>query len=251
MRIDINCDMGEGFGIYQLGDDEALMPFVSSVNIACGGHAGDPATMRRTVQAALYHGLAVGAHPGLPDRQGFGRRIMAISADEAYELILYQVGALQGFVTAAGGRLRHVKPHGALYNMAARAPDLAQAIAQAVRDLDPHLALYALAGSALFEAARAAGLTAVGEAFADRGYGADGHLLPRSQPGSLLATPEAAVTQLLTLVQQGGVTTASGQWLAVTAQTVCLHGDGSQALVLAKAFAQALDERGILRQSPC
>lgn len=250
LSVDLNCDLGEGFGPYRLGDDVALMPYLSSVNIACGVHAGDPALMRQTVADALAHGLAIGAHPGLPDRQGFGRRELAISPQEAYALTLYQVGALQAFVLAAGGRLHHVKPHGALYNMAARDRPLAQAIAQAVKDLDPSLRLYALAGGALLGEARALGLEGVSEVFVDRGYGADGHLLPRGTPGALLNDEEAAVVQLLSLVRDGGVHTPDGHWVGLEAQTVCLHGDGPHALSFARRCAEALSQAGIARRAP-
>lgn len=250
LSVDLNCDLGEGFGPYRLGDDAALMPYLSSVNIACGVHAGDPALMRQTVVDALAHGLAIGAHPGLPDRQGFGRRELAISPQEAYELTLYQVGALQAFVRAAGGRLHHVKPHGALYNMAARDRALAHAIAQAVKDLDPTLRLYALAGGALLGEARALGLVGVSEVFVDRGYGADGHLLPRGTPGALLDDEEKAVAQLLSLVRDGGVHTPEGHWVGLEAQTVCLHGDGPHALPFARRCAEALQQAGIRCRAP-
>jgi UPF0271 protein len=170
--IDLNCDLGESFGAYRMGDDAGVLPFVTSANVACGAHAGDPSVMRRTVAAALEHGVAIGAHPGFPDLAGFGRRDMRISPQEAYDLVLYQVGALAAFATAAGTSLRHVKPHGALYNMACADAALAEPIARAVRDLDARLILFGLPGSELQRAAEGAGLRFAREAFADRGYAA-------------------------------------------------------------------------------
>ncbi len=180
--IDLNGDMGESFGAYRIGHDEELAKVVTSANIACGFHAGDPAVMRRTVKLCLEHGVEVGAHPGLPDLMGFGRRAMQITPEEAYDLVLYQAGALQGFVRAEGGRMRHVKPHGALYNMAAVQRPLAESIAKAVYRLDPELILFGLAGSELIRAAESIGLRAASEAFADRTYRADGTLTPRTDP---------------------------------------------------------------------
>lgn len=176
--IDLNCDMGEGFGAWTMGDDLALLDQVTSANIACGFHAGDPATMRRVVQAAAARGVQIGAHPGLPDLQGFGRRVMQVSPADAYAMVVYQVGALAGFARAAGTRLNHVKPHGALYNMAARDRALADALAQAVHDIDASLVFFGLAGSEMIRAAQARGLQAASEVFADRAYD-DGSLTPR------------------------------------------------------------------------
>ena len=178
-RIDLNCDMGESFGAYRMGNDEAILDFVNSANIACGFHAGDPSTIHKTVEAALAKGVAVGAHPGLPDLQGFGRRTMAVSSAEAYDMVVYQVGALAGFAQALGGRIAHVKAHGALYNMAAKDPRLAEAIAKAVHDFDRRLVLFGLAGSAMIQAAEDAGLRSASEVFADRTYQDDGSLTPR------------------------------------------------------------------------
>ena len=182
--LDLNCDMGEGVGAYKMGNDLAILDHVTSANIACGFHAGDPPTMRRLVAAALAKGVAIGAHPGLPDLQGFGRREMKISPAEAYAMVLYQVGALAGFAQAAGGRLNHVKPHGALYNMAAKNRALSDAIAQAVFDFDPGLVFFGLAGSEMIAAADALGLRSAQEVFADRSYQDDGTLSPRGEPGA-------------------------------------------------------------------
>ena len=184
--IDLNCDMGESFGAWKMGDDRAIMPLVSSANIACGFHAGDPSTIRATVALAVERGVAVGAHPSLPDLQGFGRRAMKISPQECYDLVLYQAGAVEAFARAAGTRLHHVKAHGALYNMAAKDAGLADAIVRAVKDLGGGVMLYALSGSAMIDAAARHGVRAVGEVFGDRSYQADGTLTPRGQPGAMI-----------------------------------------------------------------
>ncbi len=194
--VDLNCDMGESFGAYSLGHDEAILPFVTSANIACGYHAGDPAVMKRTVRLALRHGVAIGAHPGLPDLVGFGRRDMAISPEEAYDITVYQLGALAAFAHAEGGTVHHVKPHGALYNMAAVNPALAEALAEAVYRVQPTAALYGLAGSALIGAGQKLGLATAQEVFADRTYQADGTLTPRRHPNALLTDPAAAIAQV-------------------------------------------------------
>lgn len=243
--IDLNCDAGESFGAWTLGADAELLPWVSSVNIACGFHAGDPAVMQRTVRAALDHGVALGAHPGLPDLAGFGRRALAISPDEAYALVLYQAGALLGFALAAGGRLAHVKPHGALYNMAAQDAALADAIAAAVRDLDRSLVLFGLAGSELVRAAGRAGIAAAPEAFADRNYTRTGALVPRSHAGALVPEPAAAAARVLRMVQQGKVTSLEGEDVALAPRTICIHGDGPTAPALARAVREALEGAGI------
>jgi len=245
LRIDLNCDMGESFGIWRLGDDEAVLPYITSANIACGVHAGDPSTMRRTVRMALDRGVAVGAHPGLPDLVGFGRRNLAITPEEAYDLVVYQVGALAAFVKAEGGRLQHVKPHGALYNMAAKDRALADAIAAAVAAVDPGLILFGLAGSELVRAGQRAGLRVAAEAFADRTYQADGSLTPRRTPGALIDDPDRAAEQVVRLVKEGKVRALDGTELTVHADTVCLHGDGARAVDLARVLRARLEAEGI------
>jgi len=194
--LDLNCDMGEGFGAWKMGDDKALLDYVTSANIACGFHAGDPGTIHRTVKLALQKGVAVGAHPSLPDLLGFGRRRMNVSATEAYDMVLFQIGAVAGFATACGGRLAHVKPHGALYNMAAKDRPLAQAIAQAVKDFDPRLVLFGLSGSELVRAGEQAGLKTASEVFADRTYQPDGSLTPRTQADAIIHDGEASIVQV-------------------------------------------------------
>jgi UPF0271 protein len=244
-RIDINCDLGESFGAWTIGDDAAMMPYITSANIACGFHAGDPSVMRRTVAAARDHGVAIGAHPGLPDLAGFGRRRMRITADEAYDLTVYQAGALMGFAGAAGVRLRHVKPHGELYNMAAADAALADAIARAVHDVDPALMLFGLAESALVDAARARGLHAVREGFPDRGYAPDGTLLPRSHPRSLVTDAADAAARAVEMVVDGTVTSAEGTTIRLTVDTLCIHGDGPNAQSIATAIRWALNAASV------
>ena len=240
MHVDLNADLGEG-----APDDAALLALVSSVNIACGWHAGDARLMQATVAAALARGVAIGAHPSFPDREHFGRREMQLQPEEVRADLLYQIGALDALVRAAGGRLHHVKPHGALYNQAARDPALADAIAAAVRAVDPGLAIYGLAGGELLRAAERAGLRAVTEVFADRGYRADGSLVPRSQPGALVDDVDEAVARTLRMVREGVVTAVSGETVPLQAQTLCLHGDGPHALAFARAIHQALSDAGV------
>ncbi|RTL37532.1 MAG: 5-oxoprolinase subunit PxpA [Burkholderiales bacterium] len=240
MHVDLNADLGEG-----APDDAELLTLVTSANIACGGHAGDARLMQDTVRAALARGVAIGAHPSYADRTHFGRREMQLDPDHVRAEVLTQVGALDALVRAAGGRLHHVKPHGALYNQAARDPALADAIAGAVRDLDPGLALYGLVGGELLRAAERVGLRAVAEVFADRGYLADGSLVPRSQPGALIDDTGEAVSRTLRMVREGVVQAVSGEAVPLQAQTVCLHGDGPHALAFARALHAALRDAGV------
>jgi UPF0271 protein len=210
-RIDLNCDLGESFGAWRMGDDAALLDLVSSANIACGFHAGDPVIMQQTVGLAAARAVAIGAHVSLPDLQGFGRREMRVSADEVHAMTLYQLGALSAFCQAAGTRLAHVKPHGALYNMAARERSLADAIARAVQAFDPQLILFGLAGSALIDAGAALGLAVAAEAFADRRYRADGSLQPRGEAGAVIDDDATATAQALDIVREGTVIAAHGE----------------------------------------
>jgi UPF0271 protein len=243
--LDLNCDMGEGFGAWRMGDDAALLDHVTSANIACGFHAGDPGTIHRTVKLALEKGVAVGAHPSLPDLQGFGRRRMNVSAQEAYDLVVYQVGALAGFAAACGGKLSHVKAHGALYNMAAKDAKLAQAIAQAVKDFDPRLILFGLAGSELIRAGEQAGLKTANEVFADRTYQADGSLTPRAQPDAMIHDPALALAQVKRMLEEGKVKSTNGLDVAVKADTLCIHGDEAGAVEFARRIRAALDADGV------
>lgn len=240
MHVDLNADLGEG-----APDDAELLALVSSANIACGWHAGDARLMQTTVAAALERGVAIGAHPSYPDRENFGRSEMQLTPEEVRADLIYQIGALDALVRAAGGRLHHVKPHGALYNQAARDPALADAIAAAVLDINPSLAVYGLAGGELLKAAERAGLRAVAEVFADRGYRADGSLVPRSQPGAFVEDTEQAVGRTLRMVREGIVQAVSGEIVPLQAQTICLHGDGPHALAFARAIYQSLTQAGV------
>ena len=244
-RIDLNSDLGEGFGAWRMGEDAAILEQVTSANIACGFHAGDPRVMRRTVQRAVQRGVRIGAHPSLPDLQGFGRREMRVTPEEAYELVLYQLGALHAFCKACGTALAHVKPHGALYNMAARDARLATAIAQAVRDFDASLVLFGLAGSALIDAGSAAGLRVANEVFADRTYQADGSLTPRSRADALVHDPATALAQVRQMIFEDSVTATDGTRVAIRADTLCLHGDGPAAVELARRLRAALEADGV------
>lgn len=243
--IDLNCDMGEAFGNYAMRADELLMDHVTSANIACGYHAGGPEVMQRTVQLAIKKGVAIGAHPGLPDLQGFGRREMRISPNEAYQITLYQVGALYGFVKAAGGKLHHVKAHGALYNMAAKEAMLAKAIIWAVYDFDASLVIYALAGSEMVTAARNLGLAVAAEVFADRTYQDDGSLTPRSYENALITDEPLAVGQVLQMVKHQQVTSVNNKIIPIRADTLCLHGDGAHAVEFARIIHAKLKAEGI------
>lgn len=249
-QIDLNCDMGESFGVYRLGADEQIMPLITSANIACGFHGGDPQVMRRTVRLARKHGVAVGAHPGYRDLAGFGRRPLVCAPDEVFADVLYQIGALAAFCRAEGVQLRHVKPHGALYNTAASDPATAGAIAGAVAAFDRSLALYAPPGSALERAGLEAGLRVVREGFADRGYAADGTLLPRSHPGSVLFDPEVAAAQARQLACARTVTAHTGEAVPVPAGTICVHGDHPKAVLLLRRIREELAAAGVSVAAP-
>ncbi|WP_310832822.1 LamB/YcsF family protein [Paenibacillus pedocola] len=243
--VDLNCDLGESFGAYRLGRDEEILPLITSANIACGFHAGDPGTMSRTVKLALEHHVAVGAHPGLQDLTGFGRREIKLSPREAYEITVYQVGALWGFVRAEGAVLQHVKPHGALYNMAAVSAGLAEAIAEAVYRIDPELILVGLAGSELIRAAKNTGLRSASEVFADRTYQRDGSLTPRSEAGALITDKQQSLQQVLKMVTEGKVRSIGGENMHIAAETICLHGDSSHAVEFASSIRCLLETEGV------
>lgn len=242
--IDFNADLGEG------GDDAALVPCLSSASIACGFHAGDPETMRDTVALCLAHGVAIGAHPSLADREGFGRRELPVTPGQAHALVLYQVGALAAIAGAAGARLAHVKPHGALYNLAARDEALAEAVAQAVRDFDPGLRLFGLANSALTRAGERLGLAVAHEAFAERSYEADGRLSPRGTPGAVLATLDESLAQVRRLLREGCVIARTGERVALRADTLCLHGDRADASAFARGLRDTLLGEGWQVRAP-
>lgn len=243
--VDLNCDMGESFGVYKKGTDEAILDFVTSANIACGFHAGDTATMRHTVQMALEKNVGIGAHPGLQDLVGFGRRNIDISPQDAYNLVVYQIGALNAFVTSEGGELQHVKPHGALFNMAAKSASLSEAIAEAIYKVNPELILFGLAGSELVKAGEKIGLRSASEVFSDRTYQADGSLTSRQEDGALISDPEVAVNQVIRMVKDSQVTSVQGSDVLIQADTVCIHGDGERALDFATYIRQALERADI------
>jgi len=244
-RIDLNADLGESFGVYPLGDDTALMPLVTSANIACGFHAGDPSMMARTVALAVSHGVALGAHPGLPDLVGFGRREMAVSASEVGDLVMYQIGALAAFAVRHGQRLQHVKPHGALYALAERDSAVAEAIAQAVCDVDRGLILVGQSGGQLAAIGQALGLRVAHEVFADRTYQSDGTLTPHSRPNAMLHDSVEIAARMMRLVRAGTVTVLDGTELTRTADTICLHGDSPHAAAVAAAVRKSLEAAGV------
>lgn len=245
LSIDLNCDMGESYGVWRMGNDMDVLQYVSSANIACGFHGGDPGTMRRTVAAALERGVALGAHPSLPDLAGFGRRAMQISPQEAYDLMVYQIGALAGVAASQGSRLHHVKVHGALYNMAAKDRGLSEAICRAMHDVDPSLVLYGLAGTEHIRAAETVGVPVAQEVFGDRSYQDDGSLTPRSQPGAMIEDLDTAVAQVLRMVTEGKVRSINGKDVPVKADTLCIHGDQPGALKFASGIRAALEKAGI------
>lgn len=245
MHIDLNADLGESFGAWTLGQDEALMASITSASVACGFHAGDPSVMRDTVARALGRGVAIGAHPGFPDLVGFGRRAMQASPPEVEDFVLYQVAALSGVAAAQGARLQHVKPHGALYVMACRDSALAGAIARAVASFDPALVLYGLPNSALLEAGRAVGLRVAAEGFADRAYEPDGSLASRQNPGSVLHDVQTVVARALRLVRDREVVATDGSVIPLEVETLCLHGDTPGAAELAAAVRRGLESAGV------
>ncbi len=247
--IDLNCDMGESYGAWKMGADAEVMPFISSANIACGFHGGDPATIRKTVRLAVDHGVAIGAHPSLPDLQGFGRRVMKITPQDMYDLVVYQAGAVEAFARAAGSLLHHVKCHGALYNMAANDEALSDAMARAARDLGGVM-LYALSNSKMMETAKKLGVPVAGEVFADRGYSDDGTLAPRDRPGGMIEDAGEAVARALAMIEQGYVISLSGRRVPVAADTLCLHGDQPGAVAFAKAIRKAFADKGITVAAP-
>jgi 5-oxoprolinase (ATP-hydrolysing) subunit A len=242
--IDLNADLGESFGAWRLGDDEALLSIVTSANIACGFHAGDPLTIRRACAAAVARGVSIGAQVSYRDLAGFGRREMEVPADELAAEVLYQIAALDGIARTEGGRVGYVKAHGALYNRAARDPVQAAALVGAIREYDAALPLLTLPGSAAATAATAAGLGVVAEAFADRAYAADGTLLPRGRPGAVLSDPALVAARAVALVISGAVESANGKQITIDARSVCIHGDTPGAVALARAVRRALEEAG-------
>ncbi|ADH98505.1 LamB/YcsF family protein [Salisediminibacterium selenitireducens] len=245
MRVDINADLGERFGVYDLGDDEGLMDVITSANIACGFHAGDYRTMAETVALATEKGVKIGAHPGYQDLIGFGRRAVAMPADEIHALTVYQIGALDGFCRAHGTQIHHVKPHGALYNLAAVDEDAARAVVRAVSDVVPSAVLVGLAGSVLVNEGRASGLSVAEEVFADRTYTDEGQLTPRTKPNAVLTDPAQIKRQVMAMIEEGLVTSTGGRQIPVQADTICFHGDGKEATALARTVRASLESMGI------
>jgi len=249
VAIDLNCDMGESFGRWELGADASVMPHITSANIACGAHAGDPAVMRATFALALKHGVSCGAHPGFSDLAGFGRREIPITPDEAGDLVLWQIGALAAIAKSQGVALTHVKTHGALYNMAARDRKLAGALAEAVASFDKSLIFFGLAGSGMLDAGRSAGLEVAAEGFADRSYEPDGTLTPRAIEGSVINDVNAVVERAVLMAREGRVRTRTGAEIPLRVDTICVHGDTPGAAALAAALRQGL-ERADVTVSP-
>ena len=247
-RIDLNSDVGESFGNHKIGLDEEVIPLISSANVACGYHGGDPHVMKRTLAIAKKHGIAVGAHPGFPDLMGFGRRNMDVSLEEIQDYVTYQVGALQAFASVLGLRLQHVKLHGALYNMAVKNPQITEAVAAVLNGLDPELILLVLAGPdriQLQEMGRRAGIRMAFEFFADRAYNPDGSLVSRQEPGAVLHDKEQVTDKVLQMVAEGTVTARDGSAIELAADTICVHGDNPAAVSLAGRIRQALMESGV------
>ncbi len=244
-KVDLNSDIGESFGAYKMGDDAAVMDAVTSANVACAFHAGDPLVMKKTIKNCAEKGVAVGAHPGYPDLVGFGRRNMKCTPEEEYADCLYQIGALSAFCCANGLCLQHVKPHGAMYNQAAKDPELARSIAQAVKDSGKDVILMGLANSEFEKAAKEMGVPFAAEAFADRGYMADGSLVPRSQPGAIIHDVEAAAKRVVRMVTEGTVVAVDGTVINFRPHSICMHGDTPEAVEMAKAVRSALQAAGV------
>ena len=244
-RVDLNCDLGESFGNYRIGMDEAVIPHISSANIACGWHGGDPMVLRHTMELAKQAGIGVGAHPGFPDLLGFGRRTIQIIPEEAYSYTLYQLGALYGFARAAGLSVQHLKPHGALYNMAAKDLALSTAICQAIRDFDPHIILLALSGSKMLQAAQEVGILSACEVFADRAYNEDGSLVSRSLPGAVIHDTQECVRRVSQMVREGTVTAITGKTVPIRCDSICVHGDNESAVAFVKAIRERLNADGV------
>lgn len=243
--IDLNCDLGESFGTYTLGLDKEVIPHVTSANIACGWHAGDPIVLKDTIALAKACGTAVGAHPGFPDLMGFGRRNMSVTRAEAKAYTTYQLGAFYGFARSAGLPVQHVKPHGAFYNMAGKDLEMSLGICEAVAEFDNNIILLALAGSQMVEAAKQVGLRVASEFFADRAYEDDGSLVARSKPGAVLHDEDACIDRIVTLAKTGTVKTINGSSIALLAHSICVHGDNPSAVLFVKKIRETLAAEGI------
>jgi UPF0271 protein len=244
-QVDLNCDLGESFGAYRIGMDEEVLPFISSANIACGFHAADPVVMDRTVKLAAERHVMAGAHPGFPDLMGFGRRNLNVSPAEAKAYVMYQVGALDAFCRAQNVKMQHVKPHGALYNMAGKDHALALAICEGIQAVNPDLILLGLSGSQMLLAAEEIGLKAAKEVFADRAYEEDGSLVARTKPGAMIEDEDLAVARVIRMVKEGKVEAVTGKEIAIRADSICVHGDGPKALAFVRKIRAALEQEGI------
>lgn len=245
LKVDLNCDLGESFGNYKLGLDEEVIPMISSANVACGYHASDPLVMNKTIGLAKEAGIRVGAHPGFPDLQGFGRRNMAVSCEEAYAYTLYQLGALDAFCKAHGVKMQHVKPHGAMYNMAGKDYELAKAICEAIKAYNPELIVMALASGELVNAAKDCGLKVAREVFADRAYEEDGSLVNRRKPGAMITDEKFAIARVVRMIKEHKVTAITGKDIELVPDSVCVHGDGAKALEFVKGLRETLTAEGI------
>lgn len=244
-KVDLNSDLGESFGRYTIGSDDRIIPLITSANIACGFHASDPVVMMKTVNMVKEAGTGAGAHPGYPDLMGFGRRNMNISHEEAKAYTLYQISALGGMCKAAGVKLSHVKPHGAMYNMAGKDYELSKAICEAIKEYDPSLIVMGLAGSQMVKAARDMGLKTAEEVFADRAYEEDGSLVARSKPGAMIEDEDEAIARVVRMVKEGKVQAITGKDIDIKADSVCVHGDGEKALLFVEKIRKALTDEGI------
>jgi UPF0271 protein len=245
MKVDLNCDLGESFGNYKIGNDENIIPVITSANIACGFHAGDAQVMNNTVKLAQENNIGIGAHPGLPDLQGFGRRNMDLSPQEIYDTVIYQLGAISGFCAIHNAKLNHVKPHGALYQMGARDEEIAHAIAQAVHDFDASLIFVGLSNTLLISKAKELGLQTASEVFADRRYEANGQLVSRKESDALITDTEEAISQVVSMVKDQQVTAKNGEKIAIQADTICVHGDGAHAFEFVSQIRERLSKEGI------
>ena len=244
-RVDLNSDLGESFGAYTIGCDEQVLPLVTSANVACGFHASDPVVMSRTVGMAAQAGIQVGAHPGFPDLMGFGRRNLAVTPEEARAYTLYQLGAMSGFCRAAGLAMQHVKPHGALYNMAGKDYALSRGICEAIREFDPKLIVLALSGGELLRCAQDMGLRAASEVFAVRAYEEDGSLVNRRKQGAMITDEYVAIERVIRMITEQKVTAITGKDISIRADSICVHGDGPKALAFVQRIREALAESGI------
>ena len=247
-KVDLNCDLGESFGNYKIGGDDKIIPLISSTNVACGFHAGDPVVMKKTIETAKKNNIGIGAHPGFLDLMGFGRREMKISIDEAKAYVLYQLGALGAFCKSEGVKLQHVKPHGALYNMAAKDYKLSRAICEAVAEFDNSLIILGLSGSETLKAAKDLNLKYASEVFADRAYEEDGSLVARSKEGAMIHDENEAIERVIKMIKEQKVTSITGKEISIKADSICVHGDGEKALLFVKKIREKLENEGIIIQ---